>query len=148
MQRNRYGEAENAFERARASGGNQRKSSLGMVMAAMGANHLERAWDVLLPLCANEPDDEECMHWLLRCGTALERWEAIRTRLVAFLVRNPGNMALRFALAGVFLRSGQRAEAQREYDMLRILDPALEGLDELARELGHASGPVVPQHAA
>ena len=88
------------------------------------------------------------MHWLLRCGTALEWWDETSMRLSAFLVRNPGNMALRFALAGVFLRSGHRAEAQREYDMLRILDPALEGLNELARGLAESAGQVVPQHAA
>ena len=148
MQRNRYKEAESAFERAQGLGADHRKTSLGMVMAAMGANHPEKAWDLLVPLCATEPDDEECMHWLLRCGTALEWWDETSMRLSAFLVRNPGNMALRFALAGVFLRSGHRAEAQREYDMLRILDPALEGLNELARGLAESAGQVVPQHAA
>ncbi|HVG02611.1 MAG TPA: glycosyltransferase, partial [Nitrospira sp.] len=148
MQRNRYAEAASAFEHANASGADHRKTSLGMVMAAMGAHDPERAWDLLLPLCANLPDDEECMHWLLRCGTALERWEAISVRLAAFLGRNPGNMALRFALTSVLLRSGHRAEAQREYDMLRILDPAMDGLDELARGLADSADSVVPQHAA
>jgi thioredoxin-like negative regulator of GroEL len=148
MQRNQYGEAEVAFEQANISGADHRKSSLGMVMAAMGAGHFERAWNLLAPLCANEPDDEECMHWLLRCGTALERWEGISARLTTFLVRNPGNMALRFALAGVFLRSGRRAEAQREYDMLRALDPAMEGLDELATKMAEPAAHVVPEHAA
>ena len=114
----------------------------------MGGHRPERAWDVLLPLCAHEPDDEECMHWLLRCGTALERWAEISERLTAFLVRNPGNMTLRFALTGVLLRLGHRAEAQREYDLLRILDPAMEGLEELARELSDSAGRAVPQHAA
>jgi predicted Zn-dependent protease len=148
MQRNHYEEAERAFERANALGADRRKSSLGIVMAAMGGHRPERAWDVLLPLCANEPDDEECMHWLLRCGTALERWAEISERLTAFLVRNPGNMTLRFALTGVLLRLGHRAEAQREYDLLRILDPAMEGLEELARELSDSAGRAVPQHAA
>lgn len=148
MQRNQYGEAENAFEQAKVCGADSRKSSLGMVMAAMGAGHIESAWKLLLPLCANEPDDEECMHWLLRCGTALERWEAVTVRLTAFLVRNPGNMALRFALAGVFLRSGRRTDAQREYDMLRALDPAFDGLDELARKLAERATHVAPHHAA
>lgn len=148
MQRSRYGDAEAAFEQANISGADHRKSSLGMVMAAVGAGHFERAWNLLAPLCANEPDDEECIHWLLRCGTALERWEAISARLTTFLVRNPGNLALRFALAGVFLRSGRRTEAQREYDMLRALDPAMEGLDELATKLAEPAAHVVPQHAA
>ncbi|MCE3223970.1 MAG: protein of unknown function, putative Glycosyl transferase [Nitrospira sp.] len=148
MQQNQYGKAESAFERAKMSGADPRKSSLGMVMAAMGTHHWERAWNILLPLCANEPDDEECMHWLLRCGTALERWDAVGTRLTTFLIRNPGNMALRFALAGVLLRSGRRTEAQREYDMLQALDPAFDGLDELARSLTEPTAHRVPHHAA
>jgi GT2 family glycosyltransferase/tetratricopeptide (TPR) repeat protein len=148
MQRNQYREAEDAFERAKISGADPRKASLGMVMAAMGAQQLERAWDLLLPLCANEPDDEECMHWLLRCGTALERWDAVGAPLRTFLIRNPGHMALRFAFAGVLLRSGRRTDAQREYDRLRVLDPAFDGLNELAQKLAEPAAQVVPHHAA
>ena len=148
MQQNQYAEAESAFERAKLFGADPRKASLGMVMAAMGANRPERAWDLLVPLCANEPDDEECMHWFLRSGTALERWDAVGSRLTTFLVRNPGNMALRFALAGVLLRSGKRTDAQRECDMLRALDPTFDGLDELARRLAEPEAHLIPNHAA
>ena len=148
MQQNAYVEAEQAFERARISGADQRKASLGMVMAAIGANHFDTAWSILVPLCANEPDDEECMHWLLRCGTALERWDAVGSRLSFFLARNPGNVAMRFAFAGVLLRSGRRTEAQREYERLRVLQPSLDGLNELARTLAEPAGDLVPNHAA
>lgn len=148
MQQNQYAEAESAFERAKLSGADPRKASLGMVMAVMGANRPEKAWDLLLPLSANHPDDEECMHWLLRCGTALERWDAVSARLTTFLVRNPGNMALRFALAGVLLRSGRRTEARRECDMLSALDPAFDGLGELTKRLAEPEPHLVPHHAA
>ena len=103
---------------------------------------------LVVPLCANEPDDEECMHWFLRCGTALERWDAVGSRLTTFLLRNPGNMALRFALAGVLLRSGRRTDAQRECDMLRALDPAFDGLEELTRRLAEPEAHLIPHHAA
>ncbi|MDR4472166.1 MAG: hypothetical protein MRJ92_05790 [Nitrospira sp.] len=33
----------------------------------------------------------------------------------AFLGRNPGSLAMRFAFAGVLLRAGRRGDAQREY---------------------------------
>ena len=117
-------------------------------MAAIGANRAEKAWGLVLPLAANHPDDEECMHWLLRCGTALERWDAVSSRLTTFLIRNPGNMALRFALAGVLLRSGRRTEARRECDMLSALDPAFDGLSELTRLLAEPAPMLVPHHAA
>ncbi|MCC2643005.1 MAG: protein of unknown function, putative Glycosyl transferase [Nitrospira sp.] len=148
MQRNAYVEAERAFERATAAGADRRKASLGMVMAAVGDGRPEAAWSLLLPLCANEPDDEDCMHWLLRCGTALERWDALGSRLASFLARNPGNVALRFAFAGVLLRAGRRPEAQREYERLLILQPALDGLEELAKKLAEPAIDLVPDHAA
>jgi predicted Zn-dependent protease len=88
------------------------------------------------------------MHWLLRCGTALERWDALGSRLASFLARNPGNVALRFAFAGVLLRAGRRPEAQREYERLLILQPALDGLEELAKKLAEPAIDLVPDHAA
>ena len=148
MQQSQYAEADSAFERAKHLGADPRKASLGQVMAAMGANRPEKAWDMVVPLCANHPDDEECMHWLLRCGTALERWDAVSSRLTTFLVRNPGNMAVRFALAGVLFRSGKRTEARRECDMISALDPTFEGLSELTRRLAEPAPHLVPHHAA
>ncbi len=147
MQLNAYHDAEQAFERAKQSGANKRKASLGLVMAAMGGNRAEAAWSQLIALCADEPDDEECMHWLLKCGTMLQRWEALAARLASFVARNPGNIAMRFALAGVLLRAGRRADAQREYDWLRAMVPTFEGMDELAKQLAESER-LVPNHAA
>ncbi len=148
MQLNAYHDAEQAFERAKQSGANKRKASLGLVMAAMGGNRAEAAWSHVIALCADEPDDEECMHWLLKCGTMLQRWDALASRLSSFVVRNPGNIAMRFALAGVLSRAGRRAEAQREYDWLRAMAPTFEGLDELAKQLAESERRLVPNHAA
>lgn len=115
-------------------------------MAAMGDNRPEAAWEDISELCAHEPDDEECMHWLLRCGTMLQRWNDVGVRLSAFLGRNPGSLAMRFALAGVLLRAGRRGDAQREYECLRALAPDMEGMDELGRQL--AAPLLAPDHAA
>lgn len=147
MQLNAYHDAEQAFERAKQSGANKRKASLGLVMAAMGGNRAEAAWSHVIALCADEPDDEECMHWLLKCGTMLQRWDALAARLASFVARNPGNIAMRFALAGVLLRAGRRADAQREYDWLRAMVPTFEGMDELAKQLAESER-LVPNHAA
>ena len=148
MQHTNYAEAERAFEQAKVSGGDLRKATLGIVMAAMGNNRAEAAWSHAMALCANEPDDEECMYWMLKCGTALERWDVVSSRLTTFLARNPGNVAMRFALAGVLLRSGRRGDAQREYDRLLVLAPTFEGMDELAKQLAEPECRVVPDHAA
>ncbi len=148
MQVKAYHDAEQSFERAKLSGADSRKASLGMVMAAMGADRPENAWSHAVALCANEPDDEECMHWMLKCGTSLQRWDAVASRLSSFVARNPGNIAMRFALAGVLLRAGRRADAQREYDWLRAMAPTFEGMNELARQLAESERHLVPNHAA
>jgi thioredoxin-like negative regulator of GroEL len=121
---------------------------MGLVMALMGGNQPEAAWTEIVALCAHDPDDEECMHWLLRCGTMLQRWEALAARLSSFVARNPGNIAVRFALAGVLLRAGRRVDAQREYDWLRAMVPTFEGMDELAKQLAESERRLVPNHAA
>ncbi|MCW5795870.1 MAG: glycosyltransferase [Nitrospira sp.] len=148
MQLNAYRDAEQAFEQAKQAGAHPRKAMLGLVMAAMGDNRPEAAWSHVAGLCADYPDDEECMHWMLKCGTLLQRWDALATRLSSFVVRNPGNIAMRFALAGVLLRAGRRADAQREYDWLRAMVPTFEGMDELAKQLAESERPLVPNHAA
>ncbi len=148
MQRLAYAEAERAFEEAKRGGADQRKAAMGLVMAAIGNNRPESAWSEITALCAQHPDDEECMHWLLKCGTLLQRWDALASQLSSFIARNPGNMAMRFALAGVLLRAGRRVEARREYDCLQVLAPAFEGLDELAKQLADPVGQVVQNHAA
>ncbi|MCS6329547.1 MAG: glycosyltransferase [Nitrospira sp.] len=146
MQRLAYGEAEQSFKQAKRLGADQRKATMGVVMAAMGDNRPEAAWEQICELCAHEPDDEECMHWLLRCGTMLQRWNDVGARLSTFLGRNPGSLAMRFAFAGVLLRAGRRGDAQREYECLRALAPDMEGMDELGRQL--AAPQLAPDHAA
>lgn len=140
MQRQAYADAEAAFERALACGADQRKARLGLIMAAMGGGHAERAWTEAMRLCEQLPDDEEAAHWLLRTGTALERWDALAQRLATFVARNPASLAMRFARAGVLLRAGRRADAQRECDALRALDPQFDGLAELTCRIAE-SGP-------
>lgn len=121
---------------------------MGLVMAAIGNNRPERAWSEITAVCAQQPDDEECMHWMLKCGTMLQSWDVLASRLSSFVARNPGNIAMRFALAGVLLRAGRRADAQREYDWLRAMAPTFEGMDELARQLAESERHLVPNHAA
>ena len=148
MQLNGYRDAQQAFERAKQSGANPRKATLGLVMAAMGDNLAEAAWSHVTGLCADYPDDEEGMHLMLKCGTMLQRWDTLASRLSSFVARNPGNIAMRFALAGVLLRAGRRADAQREYDWLRAMVPTFEGMDELAKQLADPERHPVPHHAA
>jgi GT2 family glycosyltransferase/tetratricopeptide (TPR) repeat protein len=148
MQRHQFSAASTAFGRAIQYGADRRKAWLGIAMASVGEQRFEPAWDAASTLCREYPDDEECMHWLLRCGTALERWDPLDGYLKTFIGRNPGNLAMRFARAGVLLRRGRRDEARDEYERLRLLDATFEGLDDLALQLRDSGRQTVTGHAA
>jgi GT2 family glycosyltransferase/tetratricopeptide (TPR) repeat protein len=147
MQRNRLAEAKTAFEQAGAYGADRRKAQLGLGMAAMGLTESADAWELFLAVATDHPDDAETLHWLLRAGTVLQRWEQLEPVLNRYVSRNPGDLSLRFALAGVFLRLARWADARREHDSIRMLDPAFDGLSELASAIDE-NEPVLTEHHA
>lgn len=148
MQRGRFSEAKAAFERAVTYGANSRKGKLGLGMAAMALTESADAWELFLAVATEHADDAETLHWLLRAGTALQRWEQLAHILSRYVSRNPGDLSLRFALAGVFLRLTRWADARREHDSIRMLDPAFDGLSELAHAIDESEPTLTHDHAA
>jgi O-antigen biosynthesis protein len=148
MQRNRLAEAKTAFEQASAHGADRRKAQLGLGMAAMGLTESAEAWELFLAVATEHPDDAETLHWLLRAGTALQRWEQLEHALSRYVTRNPGDLSIRFALAGVFLRLTRWADARREHDSIRMLDPAFDGLSELASAIDENEPALTHHHGA
>jgi GT2 family glycosyltransferase/Flp pilus assembly protein TadD len=136
LQRQDFVTAKVAFENALRSSNNPRKARKGLGMATMGLNQMETAWDMFATVLADEIDDAETIHSLLRVGTALERWEPLAEHLAKYLKLNPGELSVRFALAGVHTRLGNMGAARQEYDTIRMLNPTFEGLDDLAMVLG------------
>jgi thioredoxin-like negative regulator of GroEL len=92
-------------------------------MAALGEGQAQPAWEAAIGLLRDDPDDAEGLHWLLQAGTTLEWWSDLAQALHEFLDRNPGDLSVRFALAGVLLRMGFRQEAWEECQRLQLLDP-------------------------
>jgi GT2 family glycosyltransferase/thioredoxin-like negative regulator of GroEL len=135
LQRENYVAARDAFGRARAGGADERKSTLGLGMAALGAGAAEDAWHIFSDLVRERPDDAEAMHWLLRAGCVLERWRGLRPFVADSVARAPRDASLRFALAGIHVRLGDLDAARTEYLTLRETAPALDGLDSLASAL-------------
>lgn len=135
MQREQYIEAERAFSSALRHGADRRKCLMGLGMASLGRSYPQGAWERFVQVLAEHPDDAEAIHWLLRAGTAQNRWVDLSHQLHNYLSRNPGDLATRFALAGVLLRADQLEQARREYDALRTLAPTYDGLIELGRAL-------------
>jgi GT2 family glycosyltransferase/cytochrome c-type biogenesis protein CcmH/NrfG len=147
MQSQLFAEAKTAFERAATYGANCRKAKLGLGMALMGLADSAGAWKLFLAVATEHPDDAETVHWLLRAGASLQQWEQLEPVLSLYVSRNPGDLSLRFALAGVFLRLNRRPEARREHDSIRLLDPVFDGLSELASAIDEQE-PVLAQHYA
>ena len=64
-----------------------------------------------------------------------QRWQPLADYLSNYLKLNPGALSVRFALAGVEVRLGDWEAARESYEMIRLLDPAFDGLDDLAQIL-------------
>lgn len=131
MQREQYVEAERAFSTAFHRGADRAKCLMGMGMAAMGRSYPQGAWEKFCEVLADHPDDPEAIHWLLRAGAAQNRWGELIRYVRAYVERNPGDLATRFALTGVLLRADRIEEARKEQEVIRALDPAYDGLAEL-----------------
>ncbi|TKB66558.1 MAG: glycosyltransferase [Nitrospira sp.] len=147
MQRAQYAEAEQAFLTALIHQGDRRKSMMGLGMARVGLQESAQAWNDFCAVLNEYPDDAEAIHWLLRAGSVCGSWVELSERLQGFVARNPADLSVRYALAGVFMRSGQTGAAQREYQTLCTLAPSYEGLEELARALStqDALAEIAPQ---
>jgi Flp pilus assembly protein TadD len=135
MQREQYEQAEIAFGSAMREGSDRKKCLMGMGMAAMGRAYTQGAWERFLQVLADHPDDVEAIHWLLRAGTAQNRWQELGQQLRAYVLRNPDDVATRFAFASVLLRSEQIEEARQEYDALKKRAPNYDGLDQLGQAI-------------
>jgi GT2 family glycosyltransferase/tetratricopeptide (TPR) repeat protein/protein-L-isoaspartate O-methyltransferase len=135
MQRHAYADAIVAFETALRFGGDERKARMGCGMAAIGENRLDDAWRCFHDMLQASPDDAEAIHWLLRAGTVLQRWPELSDALQSFVQRNPSDLSVRYAFAGVLLRCGRHALARAQYDAVRLLDPSYDGLPELAHAI-------------
>jgi tetratricopeptide (TPR) repeat protein len=147
LQRRRYAAARDAFAIALETGASRGRALRGLGMAALGLDQPEHAWALLDEALGESPDDADGIHWLLRAGCALQRWDALVPRLERYLEIKPDDAAVRFALAGVELRRGGHAAARAHYDRMRAAAPDFDGLDDLRRALAAALPPQEPTDA-
>ena len=147
MQQAHYAEAEQAFLTALTHQGDRRKSMMGLGMARVGQGEIDRGWNDFCSVLNEYPDDAEAIHWLLRAGSASGLWAELSERLQGYVSRNPADLSVRYALAGVLIRMGQTDAAQQEYQTLCTLAPSYEGLEELLQALSthDTLAEIVPQ---
>lgn len=135
MQREQYREAETFFSFAVKQGADRKKCLMGMGMASMGRAYTQGAWERFLQVLAEYPDDAEAIHWLLRAGTAQNRWRELSEHLRRYVGRNPGDLAARFAFASVLFRAEHIEAARKEYDVLCKAAPSYDGLSQLGQAI-------------
>ena len=131
MQGQKFLEAKREFEQAVKLDPDNLKAQLGLGQAYMGQGQNMEAWKVFEGRVPSEPDAVEVLNGIIQAGTALARWDELAHILLRFLERNPANVDIRFALAGVAYRAGQVEQVQQQLAMLRLLKPDYEGLDDL-----------------
>jgi hypothetical protein len=68
-------------------------------------------------------------------------------QLHRYVTRNPGDVAVRFAFAGVLLRDERVEAARREYDALQTLAPGYDGLDQLGQAIAGRQTQLLTQTA-
>ncbi|MCA9421781.1 MAG: glycosyltransferase [Nitrospira sp.] len=144
MQRQDYAQAKKAFGQSLAIDAADQKAHLGLGMACMGLGETAECFNIFGQVLLADPDNVEAMRGLIQAGTAMQSWEALAGSLTRFVERNPADCDMRFALAGVQLRAGQPDSAKRQFEMLSLLKPDLEGLNELEALLRTA---LVDRHA-
>jgi hypothetical protein len=83
---------------------------------------------------------------VFRAGVSLGHFEHLRDRLVPYLEARPDDDDMRYALATVLLRLGDRQQATSHYMWLQQRVPEFAGLDDLAA--GLASGLVIDDEPA
>lgn len=142
MQREQYEQAETAFELAMQQGADRKKCLMGMGMAAMGRAYTQGAWERFLQVLTDHPDDAEAIHWLLRAGTAQNRWQELSEHLHLYTARNPADLAARFAFTSILFRGEQIEGARREYDALCKVDPSYDGLAQLGQAIAGRKRPL------
>lgn len=124
-----------SFSGALARGANPYRAKLGMGMALTASQRFEEAWAILSELTERYASESRLAHSLFRVGVALRRWGPMVGPLERYLQLNPGDDAMRFALASVCLRAGDQHLARSHYETLRERTPDYRGLEELASEL-------------
>jgi thioredoxin-like negative regulator of GroEL len=131
MQHQKFREAVEAFGKSLRYGGDDRKCRMGLAMALFGQGLPRPSQKVLLEVLGDHPDDEEALHWLIRACTAVEDWDELERSLSCYLQRNPANIDVRFTLASVQVRRENTGEAQSQLEMLQLLNPDYDGLQDL-----------------
>lgn len=131
MQSQQCGEAALSFRRALQCEADSRKTRIGLGMACMGMGDLEEAWKIFEQVMVDHPDDVEAMNGLIQAGTSLERWKDLGERLARYVERNPADCDMRFALAGVEFRGCRLDVAKQQFEILSLLKPDYEGLQDL-----------------
>ncbi|MDH5426710.1 MAG: glycosyltransferase [Nitrospirota bacterium] len=137
MQSKEYSAAADSFSQALSKGFDSRKAGLGLGLAHMGMENPEMAWKVFEKVSGEFPDEDEALQGLIQAGTALQCWSKLSGHLHRYLLRNPADCAMRFALAGVEFRAGHPDKAKEQLTWLRLVQPDFEGLEDLDRVLAN-----------
>lgn len=108
-------------------------AGLGLALAAQGRSSeaigfLDQALEI-------EPSAQTAIHGLVQAAFQSGEFATAERRVRAFLELHPGNLDLRFTLAGLCCQLGDLQAARDAVEQIEIFDPAYSGLVELKQKL-------------
>lgn len=99
--------------------------SLAQAHTLVEQGRAEEAWNLLIRLLREEPNNTDVNVLLVRAASATGRFNQALAALERLVDMNPGNAALRLELARAYARTGDAASASAEMAIVKQQDPAL-----------------------
>ncbi len=120
---------------ARQRGAERFATTVGELMVMVAQGRHEEAFPLALNELDRYPVEKEPLHFLYAAGLALGRFAEVAERIERYLEHHPEDTHQRFALASLYLQSGELVRASTHAGRLAELDPDYADLPLLKERL-------------
>lgn len=138
-------EAKSLFDRALTIAPTDLNLLTGSGMCMVVAGKPSEAMPMFEKVLAQCPDHLVALHQLLECSYAVTAFSKAESAIRRYLSVKPGDVAIRFCLAGVLYKQGLMAAASAELTRVLVEDPGNSAALELQAMIAKQSAPVEPK---
>jgi cytochrome c-type biogenesis protein CcmH/NrfG len=138
LQTDRLEDAEIAFRVAYRLDPQCAKACAGLAMVAQQRQDLPRAFDLYMKSLELDPDNILSLLGLFQVSCAMGSFAKVIHYLEVYLAMHPGDTAVMFALATLYLKDRRLGPAKAMLERLLTLEPAHRDASNLLEEVEHA----------
>lgn len=138
LQTDKLDDAEIAFRVAYRLDPKCAKACAGLAMVAQQRQDLSRAFDLYMKSLELDPDNILSLLGLFQVSCAMGSFAKVIYYLEVYLSTHPGDMAVMFALAALYLKDGRLGPAKAILLRLLTLEPAHRDAANLLEEVEHS----------